>query len=51
MPPGPFPLPLIGSLYILPLTDLSQTLFVFSDLRKKYGDMFTNIWPNGRYVA
>ena len=47
LPPGPIPLPFIGTAYTFP-KDLSDIPFVIADFTKKYGGMCTFQEPTGR---
>ena len=47
LPPGPIPLPFIGTMYTFP-KDLSDIPFVIADFTKKYGGMCTFQEPTGR---
>ncbi len=48
LPPGPFPLPLVGSLYAFPLSDMSRAPFRMAKLAQKYDKMFSLIAPNAK---
>ena len=47
LPPGPIPLPFIGTIYTFP-KDLSDIPFVIADFTEKYGGMGTFQEPTGR---
>ena len=46
MPPGPFPLPIIGNIH----QTGSNPPFSMGNLRKKYGDIYTVTFPIGTFV-
>ena len=47
MPPGPFPFPWIGNIPHV----ISDQVFPFRKLSKKYGEIFTVFMPNGTFVV
>ena len=49
MPPGPIPLPFIGTLYHLP-KDRSEAPIEIGNVCKKYGGICTLILPDLRWV-
>ena len=47
LPPGPIPLPFLGTLYVF-WKDISRIPFVIAELTQKYGGILTIQEPTGR---